>query len=156
MRTCVNDRFVVGTEVETVMRVLAAVERWPEWSDSYRTIQLGRRNELGHPLRAFVTTSILGRRDEQILEFEWASDMMSWRIVDSLIGARSVGNWQLSANSEGTVVRRRTEIDVPLPLPGILFRASLSATERAAKDKFVELVETYQSERGRGAATAGD
>ncbi|MGC4991957.1 SRPBCC family protein [Nocardia salmonicida] len=154
MRTCVNDRFVVGTEVETVMQVLAAVERWPEWSDCYRRVQLGRRNELGHPLRAFVTASILGRRDEQILEFDWASDTMSWRIVDSLIGARSSGTWNLSANSEGTAVRRRTEIDVPLPLPGILFRASLTATERATMGKFVEFVETYQSARGRGAATA--
>jgi hypothetical protein len=60
------------------MDALADVEALLSYTPAYRRVEVLDRYDDGRPHRARLAVRVLGRLDEEILEFRWGPDWLVW------------------------------------------------------------------------------
>ncbi|GAA5047719.1 SRPBCC family protein [Nocardia callitridis] len=143
MRTKTDIRFVVDLDPAHVMDALAAVEMLPEWSSTYRDARVATRDEAGRPERVFVKADVMGSSDLQVLEYEWTATRSSWTVVDSSRGAKGGGWFDLAETEDGTEIWYHTDVQISLPVPGILLKRTLRKASEAMVPSFIAFVEQF-------------
>jgi len=143
MRSKIDIRFTVDAPVDQIMDALLAVDLLAEWSTNYSDVRVGPRDADGRPRRVFVTATFLGNSDAQVLEFFWEHNRVSWEVVDSSRGSKGSGSFDLVEGHEGTEIDYHVEIQLPLPIPGILFKRTLRKMSDEIVANFIDFAERY-------------
>ncbi|WP_336087974.1 SRPBCC family protein [Nocardia sp. SSK8] len=143
MRSKTDIRFTVDADIDQVMNALLAVERFGEWATFYRNVRTGPRDPEGRPRRVFVTAEFMGSVDDQVLEFSWEPDRVSWTVVDSSRGSKGTSSFELFAVDEGTEIDYHEEMRLPLPIPGVLFNRTLRRAAEEAAANFADFVQQF-------------
>lgn len=148
MRSKIDIRFTVDAHIDQVMDALLAVDLLGEWSTSYSDVRVGPRDADGRPRRVFVTAHFMGNSDAQVLEYFWEHNRVSWDVVDSSRGSKGGGSFDLVEGPDGTEVDYHVELQLPLPIPGILFNRSLRKLNDEAVSNFIDFAERYPEVNG--------
>jgi hypothetical protein len=146
MRTKTDHRFIIDVDPEDVMEALLAVERIPEWSPSHQDVRVATRDAYGCPKRVYATVTPTGNSDRQVLEYDCTADRITWEVVESGVGGGGRGWFDIEETDEGTEVWYHTEVQLPIPVPGILMKRSLSRANREAVRNLMEFIEKFRFE----------
>jgi polyketide cyclase/dehydrase/lipid transport protein len=71
-------KLVIEAPPEAIMDALADVEALLSYTPAYRRVQVLDRYDDGRPHHVRLAVKVLGRLDEEILEFRWGPDWLVW------------------------------------------------------------------------------
>ncbi|HTI77127.1 MAG TPA: SRPBCC family protein [Mycobacterium sp.] len=71
-------KLVIEAPPEAIMDALADVEALLSYTPAYRQVQVLDRYDDGRPHHVRLAVRVLGRLDEEILEFRWGPDWLVW------------------------------------------------------------------------------
>jgi hypothetical protein len=71
-------KLVIEAPPEAIMDALADVEALLSYTPAYRRIEVLERYDDGRPHRVRLAVRVLGRLDEEILEFRWGPNWLVW------------------------------------------------------------------------------
>lgn len=125
---------VIDATPEQILDVIADVEATPSWSPQYQQAEVLERFDDGRPKQVRMKVKAAGISDEQVLEYTWASDKVSWTLVSaSQLKAQNAG-YTLTPEGDKTRVRFDMEIDLAVPLPGFVVKRALKGGMETATD----------------------
>ncbi|MBO0856055.1 MAG: SRPBCC family protein [Nocardia sp.] len=143
MRTKTDHRFIVDVDADQVNQALLAVDRIPEWSPSHKDVRVASRDAAGFPRRVYATVTTLNNSDRQVLEYTCTPERISWEVVESAAGGGGQGWFDIEETDEGTEVWYHSEIQLPIPVPGLLLKRSISRTYDEAVHNLIEYIEKF-------------
>ncbi|MGV9674684.1 SRPBCC family protein [Nocardia sp. NPDC003482] len=146
MRTKTDHRFLVEVHPEQVLEALLAVERIPEWSPWHNDVRVATRDEFGRPKRVYATVTPMNNHDRQVIEYDCAEDRIAWEVVESGIGGGGKGWFEIEEVAEGTEVWYHTEVQLPIPVPGLLMKRTLNRVNDEAVQNLIEFIEKFRFE----------
>jgi hypothetical protein len=147
MRTTTDHRFITDVAPDRILKALLAVERIPDWSPAHRDVRVATRDELHRPRRVYATVTPLNNSDRQVLEYTWAPDHVAWEVVESAAGGGGKGWFDIEETDEGTEVRYHSEVYLPIPMPGLLLKRTVSRVNHRAMQNLIEYLEEFRSEQ---------
>jgi ribosome-associated toxin RatA of RatAB toxin-antitoxin module len=119
----VSGQIRVTAQPAAVMKVIAELERYPEWAKSVRRTAVTKRFPDGRPRTARFWVANSGISDEYILDYEWdGNHRCAWRLVHGRLQNHQVGAYTLVGRGDETDVRCELTIGLRMPLPGALRR----------------------------------
>jgi hypothetical protein len=71
-------KLVIEAPAEDIMDALADVEALLSYTPAYRRVEVLDRYDDGRPHHVRLAVKVLGRIDEEILEFRWGPDWLVW------------------------------------------------------------------------------
>ena len=71
-------KLVIEAPPEAIMDALADVEALLSYTPAYRRVEVLDRYDDGRPHHVRLAVKVLGRLDEEILEFRWGPDWLVW------------------------------------------------------------------------------
>ena len=71
-------KLVIEAPPEAIMDALADVEALLSYTPAYRRVEILDRYDDGRPHHVRLAVKVLGRIDEEILEFRWGPDWLVW------------------------------------------------------------------------------
>ena len=129
-----------------IIDVLADLPQYPSWSSVHKRASVETRFPDGRPQRGVMAVAAAGLTDEQILDYEWTDDGVSWSLVKSGQQKNQRGGYSISAGQGGTShVRYDLTIDPAIPLPGIIVRQVMKKAVSAATEGLKKRVESLHS-----------
>lgn len=115
---------VIDAPPEVVAEAALDVESYPVWARSVKEVVVVERDGDGRPSLVSFVASALGRRVRYTLRYDYSAmpDCCSWSLVEG--DPRAVtGEYSFQGKAEGpTEVGYRLEVDLGIPLPGIVRR----------------------------------
>ncbi|AHH15122.1 SRPBCC family protein [Nocardia nova] len=143
MRTKTDHRFIIEVDADQVQEALLAVERIPEWSPAHRDVRVASRDEFDRPRRVYATVTTLNNSDRQVLEYTCKPDRITWEVVESAAGGGGRGWFDIEETAEGTEVWYHSEVYLPIPVPGLLLKRTLSRANDEAVHNLIEYIEKF-------------
>ena len=81
MATSDSREVVIEATPEEILDVIADVESTPEWSPQYQKAEILERYDDGRPRQVKMKVKSAGITDEQVVEYTWTDDGVSWTLV---------------------------------------------------------------------------
>ena len=119
---------------DEIMSVLIDLESLTEWSSAHQEIEILERDEEGRPSKSRQVVKIVGVSDEQLLDYTFHPDGVSWTLVKSKQQRAQEGRYTLTPDGDSTVVRLDLMVDLFAPLPGFLIKKGASALMTTATE----------------------
>lgn len=123
---------VIEATVDEIRAVITAAESLPEWSDIHLTSEVLERDDRGRPVRTKMKVKIVGITDEQVLDYTWHDDGLSWTLRSAKQQRAQDARYTFTPEGDNTRVRFELTIDPLLPLPGFLLRRATRGVMRTA------------------------
>lgn len=125
---------VIEASPEEILDVIADVENTPTWSPQYQRSEILDTHDDGRPRRAKMTIKAAGLTDEQVIEYTWTADSVSWTLVSAGQLKAQDAKYTLTPQSEATKVRFDMEVDPSVPIPGFLLKRTIKGGMETATD----------------------
>jgi hypothetical protein len=119
---------------EQIMAVLVDLESLTEWSSAHQEIEILERDDEGRPIKSRQVVKIVGVSDEQVLDYTFHDDGVSWTLVSSKQQRAQDGRYTLTPDGDATLVRFDLTVDPTVPLPGFLIRKGAKGLLDTATD----------------------
>src|ERR1700676_4407212 len=116
---------VIEATPEDIMDVITDAESLPEWSDAHQTSEVLERDDQGRPLRTKMKVKTVGITDEQVIEYTWHDDGVSWTLVSANQQRSQDARYTLTPEGDKTRVKFEITIDPLVPLPGFLLKRAI-------------------------------
>ena len=114
---------IIEATPDEVMNVLLDLESLTQWSSAHKEIEILERDADGRPSKARQVVKIVGVSDEQVLEYSFEDEGVSWVLVSSSQQREQHGRYTLTPKGDSsTLVRFELTVDLLAPLPGFLIR----------------------------------
>ena len=134
MATSDSREVVIEASPEEILDVIADVESTPTWSPQYQSAEVLEAYDNGRPKRVKMKIKTAGISDEQIVDYTWAGDVVSWTLVSAGQLKAQDASYTLTPDGDRTKVRFDITIDLAIPLPGfVLKRAMKGGVETATE-----------------------
>ena len=134
MATSDSREVVIEASPEEILDVIADVEDTPTWSPQYQKSEVLEAYDNGRPKRVKMKIKTAGISDEQIVDYTWAGDVVSWTLVSAGQLKAQDASYTLTPDGDRTKVRFDITIDLAIPLPGfVLKRAMKGGVETATE-----------------------
>ncbi|BBX20252.1 cyclase [Mycolicibacterium duvalii] len=134
MATRDSREVVIEATPEQILDVIADVENTPSWSPQYQQADVLERYDNGQPKKVKMKVKAAGLTDEQVLEYTWGTDKVTWTLVSAgQLKAQDAG-YTLTPDGDKTRVRFDMEIDLAVPLPGFVLKRALKGGMETATD----------------------
>jgi ribosome-associated toxin RatA of RatAB toxin-antitoxin module len=134
MATSDSREVVIEASPEEILNVIADVESTPTWSPQYQSAEVLEAYDNGRPKRVKMKIKTAGISDEQIVDYTWAGDVVSWTLVSAGQLKAQDASYTLTPDGDRTKVRFAITIDLSIPLPGfVLKRAMKGGVETATE-----------------------
>ena len=143
MRTKTDHRFIIEVDADQVHDALIAVDRIPVWSPAHRDGRVATRDEFDRPRRVYATVTTLINSDRQVLEYTCTADRIAWEVVESAAGGGGSGWFDIEETDDGTEVWYHSEVYLPIPVPGLLLKRTLSRANDEAVANLIEYIEKF-------------
>lgn len=125
---------VIEATSDEIMSVLTDAESLPEWSDVHLTSEVLDRDGKGRPTRTKMKVKTVGITDEQVLDYTWHDDGLSWTLVSAKQQRSQDGRYTLTPDGDATRLRFELTIDPLVPLPGFLLKRATKGVMSTATD----------------------
>lgn len=134
MATSDSREVVIEATPEEILEVIADVEATPSWSPQYQRSEILERYDDGKPHRVKMTVKAAGLTDEQVIEYTWADNKVSWTLVSSGQLKAQEASYTLTPDGDKTKVRFDISIDLSVPLPGFIIKRTMKGGVETATD----------------------
>ncbi|MDT5076333.1 MAG: hypothetical protein QOJ80_970 [Mycobacterium sp.] len=134
MATSDSREVVIEATPEEILDVIADVEATPTWSPQYQKSEVLERYPDGRPKQAKMTVKAAGISDEQVIEYTWADDSVTWTLLSSGSMKAQDAGYTLTKDGDKTNVRFDMKIDLSVPLPGFIVKRTLKGGMETATD----------------------
>ena len=134
MATTDSREVVIEATPEEILDVIADVEATPTWSPQYQSAEVLEAYDNGRPKRVKMKIKTAGISDEQIVEYTWSGDVVSWTLVSAGQLKAQDASYTLTPDGDKTKVKFDITVDLSIPLPGfVLKRAMKGGVETATE-----------------------
>jgi ribosome-associated toxin RatA of RatAB toxin-antitoxin module len=134
MATSDSREVVIEASPEEILDVIADVEDTPTWSPQYQKSEVLEAYDNGRPKRVKMKIKTAGISDEQIVEYTWSGDVVSWTLISAGQLKAQDASYTLTPDGDKTKVRFDISIELAIPLPGfVLKRAMKGGVETATE-----------------------
>jgi ribosome-associated toxin RatA of RatAB toxin-antitoxin module len=134
MATSDSREVVIEANPEEILDVIADVEATPTWSPQYQSAEVLEAYDNGRPKRVKMKIKTAGITDEQVIEYTWSGDVVSWTLISAGQLKAQDASYTLTPDGDKTKVRFDISIDLAIPLPGfVLKRAMKGGVETATE-----------------------
>ena len=134
MATSDSREVVIEASPEEILDVIADVESTPTWSPQYQRAEILESYPDGRPKQVKMTVKAAGLTDEQVIEYTWAENKVSWTLVSAGQLKAQDASYTLAPDGDKTKVRFDMAIDLSVPLPGFLLKRTLKGGMETATD----------------------
>ncbi len=125
---------LIEATADEVLAVLAAAESLPEWSDVHLTAEVLDRDDQGRATRTKMKVKTVGITDEQVLDYSWHDDGVSWTLVSAKQQRSQDARYTLTPEGDKTRVKFELTIDPLVPLPGFLLKRATKGVMSTATE----------------------
>ncbi|MET0897344.1 MAG: SRPBCC family protein [Mycobacterium sp.] len=125
---------VIEATPEEILDVIADAEATPSWSPQYQKAEILESYPDGRPKQVKMTVKAAGLTDEQVIEYTWTENKVSWTLVSAGQLKAQDASYTLTPNGDKTKVRFDMAIDLSVPLPGFLIKRTLKGGMETATD----------------------
>lgn len=134
MATKDSREVVIDATPEQILDVIADVESTPDWSPQYQKAEVLERFDNGRPKQVKMTVKAAGLTDEQVIEYTWGDNEVTWTLVSaSQLKAQDAG-YTLTPEGTKTRVRFDISIDLSVPLPGFILKRTMKGGVETATE----------------------
>ena len=134
MATSDSREVVIEASPEEILDVIADVEDTPTWSPQYQKSEVLEAYDNGRPKRVKMKIKTAGISDEQVVDYTWAGDVVSWTLVSAGQLKAQDASYTLTPDGDKTKVTFDITVDLAIPLPGfVLKRAMKGGVETATE-----------------------
>lgn len=134
MATTDSREVTIEATPEEILDVIADVESTPTWSPQYQSCEVLEAYDNGRPKRVKMKIKTAGISDEQVVDYTWAGDVVSWTLVSAGQLKAQDASYTLTPDGDKTKVKFDITVDLSVPLPGfILKRAMKGGVETATE-----------------------
>ncbi|MGU3432044.1 SRPBCC family protein [Actinomycetes bacterium M1A6_2h] len=130
----------IEADKSAVLDVIADLEGLPSWSSIHKKVKVTERTDDGLPKRAEMTISLLGVNDEQVLEFTWSDNGVTWEVVESTQQKSQTAEYKLTEKDGKTHVFFQMTVDLKAPMPGFLIKKGTKSVMKTATEGLREQV----------------
>jgi ribosome-associated toxin RatA of RatAB toxin-antitoxin module len=134
MATSDSREVVIEASPEEILDVIADVESTPTWSPQYQSAEVLEAYDNGRPRRVKMKIKTAGITDEQVVEYTWADDVVSWTLVSAGQLKSQEASYTLTADGDKTKVRFDIAVDLSVPLPGFILKRAMKGGVETATD----------------------
>jgi uncharacterized membrane protein len=134
MATSDSREVTIEATPEEILDVIADVEATPTWSPQYQSCEVLDDYDDGRPRQVKMKIKTAGITDEQVVEYTWAKNTVSWTLVSAGQLKAQDASYTLTSDGDKTKVKFEITVDLSVPLPGfILKRAMKGGVETATE-----------------------
>jgi ribosome-associated toxin RatA of RatAB toxin-antitoxin module len=134
MATSDSREVVIEATPAEILDVIADVESTPSWSPQYQRAEILEAYPDGRPKQVKMTVKAAGLTDEQVIEYTWADDSVSWTLVSSGQLKSQDAGYTMTPDGDKTRVKFDMKIDLSIPMPGFLLKRTLKGGMETATD----------------------
>jgi ribosome-associated toxin RatA of RatAB toxin-antitoxin module len=134
MATSDSREVVIEASPEEILDVIADVESTPTWSPQYQSCEVLESYEDGRPRRVKMKIKTAGITDEQVVEYTWSDDNVSWTLVSAGQLKSQDASYTLTPDGDKTKVRFDIAVDLSVPLPGFILKRAMKGGVETATD----------------------
>ncbi len=134
MATSDSREVVIEATPQEILDVVADVEQTPSWSPQYQRAEILDSYDDGRPRQVKMTVKAAGLTDEQVIEYTWSADKVSWTLVRAGQLKAQDASYTLTPDGDKTKVRFDLAIDLAVPLPGFILKRAMKGGMETATD----------------------
>ena len=134
MATKDSREVVIEATPEQILDVIADVEATPTWSPQYQKAEILDSYDNGRPKRVKMTVKAAGLTDEQVIEYTWAEDKVTWTLVSANQLKSQDAGYTLTPEGGKTRVKFDIAIDLSVPLPGFILKRTIKGGVETATE----------------------
>lgn len=134
MATKDSREVVIEATPEQILDVIADVEATPTWSPQYQKAEVLDRYDNGRPKQVKMTVKAAGLTDEQVIEYTWGDDSVSWTLISANQLKSQDAGYTLTPEGDKTRVKFDIAIDLSVPLPGFILKRTMKGGVETATD----------------------
>lgn len=117
----------VEARPELCFEVVCEVERYPEWIEEVKEVEVLSRDDDGRPGKVYFQVGAMGRSVSYTLEYYYGSNPLriAWRLTDGNLVRNMDGEYKfldMHNDPEITDLHFRLEVDLLTRLPGFVTR----------------------------------
>ncbi|OKH82124.1 cyclase [Mycobacterium sp. SWH-M3] len=134
MATSDSREVVIEATPQEILDVVADVEATPTWSPQYQSAEILDTHEDGRPHRVKMRIKAAGLTDEQVVEYTWSDNKVSWTLIRAGQLKAQDASYTLTPEGDKTRVRFDITIDLAVPLPGFILKRTMKGGVETATD----------------------
>ncbi|OBG85294.1 cyclase [Mycobacterium sp. NS-7484] len=134
MATSDSREVVIEATPQEILDVVADVEATPSWSPQYQRAEILETYDDGRPKRVKMTVKAAGLTDEQVIEYTWSENKVSWTLVSAGQLKAQDASYTLTPDGAKTKVRFDISIDLSVPLPGFILKRTMKGGVETATE----------------------
>jgi ribosome-associated toxin RatA of RatAB toxin-antitoxin module len=119
---------------EEILDVIADVEATPTWSPQYQRAEILESYPNGRPKQVKMTVKAAGLTDDQVIEYTWSDNRVSWTLVSAGQLKAQDASYTLTPEGDKTKVKFDITIDPSVPLPGFVLKRAMKGAMETATD----------------------
>lgn len=123
---------VIEATPDEILDVIADLEVIPEWSAPHQHVEILTRTDSGLPLRVKMKVKVAGITDEQVVDYTWGDNEVSWKLVSSSQQKDQFGRYILVPKGDKTLVKFEAMVDPNISLPGFILKRAIKGTMDSA------------------------
>lgn len=134
MATSDSREVVIEASPEEILDVIADVETMPEWSSQQQSVEILESYGDGRPRRVKMKVKSAGISDEQVVEYTWTGDGVSWTLVSAGQLKAQDAKYTLTPDGDKTKVEFELTIDPSVPIPGFILKRAIKGAMETSTD----------------------
>lgn len=134
MATSDSREVVIEATPQEILDVVADVEATPSWSPQYQRAEILESYDDGRPKQVKMTVKAAGLTDEQVIEYTWSENKVSWTLVRAGQLKAQDASYTLTPQGDKTKVRFDITIDLSVPLPGFILKRTMKGGVETATE----------------------
>ncbi|MGV0745327.1 SRPBCC family protein [Mycolicibacterium sp. XJ870] len=134
MATSDSREVVIEATPQEIIDVIADVEATPSWSPQYQRAEILDTYDDGRPRQVKMTVKAAGLTDEQVIEYTWSDNKVSWTLVSAGQLKAQDASYTLTPDGDKTKVKFDLTIDLSVPLPGFILKRTMKGGMETATD----------------------
>lgn len=145
MEEQVTERMVIRASPAHCYQVLTDFERYPEWAEDIKAVNVDERDEEGRASRVTFRAAAFGRSTSYTLRYDYsgAPSRLSWEQVDGDATRRLDGSYDIGPGEGGSAdVTYHLVVDLKVPLPVFVKRRAEGRITHTALKELRERAES--------------
>jgi ribosome-associated toxin RatA of RatAB toxin-antitoxin module len=134
MATSDSREVVIEASPDEILDVIADVESTPSWSSQYQRAEVLDSYDDGRPRQVKMKVKSAGISDEQVVEYTWTDDKVSWTLVSAGQLKAQDASYTLTPDGDKTKVKFDITVDLSVPLPGFVLKRAMKGAMETATD----------------------
>jgi hypothetical protein len=142
-----SERIRVDASPDECLGVVLDFERYPEWARDLKQVTITERDADGRGRLVEFRAAAMGQSFRYVLAYDYANlpESFSW-VLDSGEKLRKLdGSYRFEPEGDGTRVHYDLEVDLSIPLPGLIKRRAAGMIMGTALRELKKAVESRRS-----------